>query len=114
MRSCLLWLSLLLVVLADRSLASPYFDEGESSHGPISVFFVFVFCPPRPFARLDRARYLRRTRGKEDSEDKRTRDVREYVVQEIEDVSRTSFTTIFFFSAHHRSRRLALFARVGV
>ncbi|RLU24376.1 hypothetical protein DMN91_002464 [Ooceraea biroi] len=29
MRSCLLWLFLLLVVLADRSFASPYFDDGE-------------------------------------------------------------------------------------
>ncbi|XP_011154281.1 U8-agatoxin-Ao1a isoform X2 [Harpegnathos saltator] len=30
MRSCLLWLSLLLlVVLADRSFASPYFDEED-------------------------------------------------------------------------------------
>ncbi|KAL0111999.1 hypothetical protein PUN28_013317 [Cardiocondyla obscurior] len=29
MRSWLLWLSLLLVVLADRSLASPYIDDGE-------------------------------------------------------------------------------------
>ncbi|XP_014473917.1 PREDICTED: U8-agatoxin-Ao1a-like isoform X1 [Dinoponera quadriceps] len=29
MRSCLLWLSILLVVLADRSFASPYFDEED-------------------------------------------------------------------------------------
>ncbi|XP_011052829.1 PREDICTED: uncharacterized protein LOC105145142 isoform X1 [Acromyrmex echinatior] len=29
MRSWLLWLFLLLVVLADRSFANPYFDDGE-------------------------------------------------------------------------------------
>ncbi|XP_011641024.1 uncharacterized protein LOC105429615 [Pogonomyrmex barbatus] len=29
MRSWLLWLSLLLVVLADMSFAIPYFDDGE-------------------------------------------------------------------------------------
>ncbi|TGZ48108.1 U8-agatoxin-Ao1a isoform X1 [Temnothorax longispinosus] len=31
MRSCLLWLSLLLVVLADRSFANPYFDDAEDA-----------------------------------------------------------------------------------
>lgn len=41
MRSCLLWLSLLLVVLAGRSLASPYFDEGESVS--FACFFPFFF-----------------------------------------------------------------------
>ncbi|XP_029165219.1 uncharacterized protein LOC114936249 isoform X1 [Nylanderia fulva] len=31
MRSWLLWLSILLVVLADRGFASPYFDDGEDA-----------------------------------------------------------------------------------
>lgn len=43
MRSCLLWLSLLLVVLADRSLASPYFDEGKFAD-PDRSSFPFLEC----------------------------------------------------------------------
>jgi len=48
MRSCLLWLSLLLVVLANRSFASPYFDDG-GEFWSVTIFSLAVFDPANRF-----------------------------------------------------------------
>lgn len=70
MRSCLLWLSLLLVVLADRNLASPYFDEGKfrSSIFLLSVSRVSTSrCRVLPATRPSATTKLRRITGERSS-----------------------------------------------